>query len=54
MKYYVIDLEYSQTDKDTVIVRASSEEEARKMIHPDCTARFISVVRVAETLKIGK
>jgi hypothetical protein len=52
-KYYVIDLQYSQTDKDTIIVRAKSEEDALKVISHACTARYISVVRVATSLKIA-
>lgn len=51
-KYYVIDIQWSQTDKDTVVVRASSEDAALNSIKSKCNAPYISVVRVADSLKI--
>lgn len=49
-KYYVIDIEWSASDIDTVIVKAATAEEALKRIKDRCNARFISIVRTAESV----
>lgn len=49
--YFVIEIEWSATDKSVVIVKAATKEKALhyvKTSHP--SARYISVIREAEVL----
>lgn len=47
MKYYVIDVEYSQTDKSTIVVYAGSKEKAFQYIKDvlNMNARYYTVIR---------
>lgn len=55
MTIYVVDLDYSMTDKDVVLVEASSKEEAvEKVRATGTTAKYISVVRTLSSRKVIK
>jgi hypothetical protein len=46
MKYYVIDKVWSQTDRDTTIVMASSKEDALKFLSEQMSGyAFLDLVR---------
>ena len=53
INYYVVDVEYSMTDKSTVLVKARSTEEAVDIVKASgTTAKYISVVRTIAPGKI--
>lgn len=50
-KYFVIDIEWSASDIDTVIIYAESKEKALERIKASGNSpRYVSVVRTVESL----
>jgi hypothetical protein len=45
-EYWIVHVEYSQTDMNTVLVDAPTREEAEAIVRNNgCTARYITVLR---------
>ena len=55
MKYYVIDIDYSQTDKVPTIVYAESKEQAISFIRNKTgnTAKYYNLITVCNMLQDG-
>lgn len=53
--YYIFVLEWSQTDRDTVIVEADSREQAEKWLrrHGEHGPRYVSYYGSSEIIKAG-
>ena len=50
--YYVIDIEFSQTDRSVAIIKAATEQEALQFVKTNCpSARYVSVVREADGVR---
>jgi hypothetical protein len=48
--YYVIDIKWSQTDCDTIIVYAKNRDEALEMAKAKYSVRYIEIVRESDKL----